>query len=96
MENILTPICIFYIYLLIMNLSGFVSMGLDKAKAKRGAWRVPEKTLFFIALMGGSIGSITGMYHFRHKTKHKSFVVGMPLILVLQAVLCIFLFTFDF
>ncbi len=72
------------IYLLIMNLAGFFSMGLDKAKAKLNVWRTPEKTLFLIALLGGSLGSILGMQVFRHKTRHVSFVAGMPLILILQ------------
>ena len=59
-------------------------MGNDKRKAKRGAFRTPESVLFILALMGGSIGSILGMYIFRHKTKHWYFVVGMPLILIAQ------------
>ena len=59
-------------------------MGTDKRKAKRNAFRTPESVLFILALMGGSIGSILGMYIFRHKTKHWYFVVGMPLILIAQ------------
>ena len=74
-------------YLIIMNLIGFALMGIDKQKARKKAWRIPEATLFLFALCGGSIGSIIGMYAFRHKTKHWYFVVGMPLILVLQLVL---------
>lgn len=72
------------IYLLVLNLAGFLSMGLDKWKAQAGQWRIPEKTLFSIALLGGSVGSILGMQIFRHKTRHTSFVVGIPLILLLQ------------
>lgn len=72
------------IYLLCVNIAGFISMGVDKAKAKKKAWRIPEATLFIIALIGGSIGSIIGMRIFRHKTKHWYFVVGMPLILIVQ------------
>jgi len=71
-------------YLLIINLVGFLAMGIDKFKAKKGIWRTKEKTLFTIAAIGGSIGSIIGMYTFRHKTKHNSFVFGMPVILALQ------------
>ncbi|MBR6315443.1 MAG: DUF1294 domain-containing protein [Lachnospiraceae bacterium] len=74
-------------YLIIMNLTGFALMGIDKQKARKKAWRIPEATLFLFALCGGSIGSIIGMYAFRHKTKHWYFVVGMPLILVLQLIL---------
>jgi uncharacterized membrane protein YsdA (DUF1294 family) len=59
-------------------------MWADKRKAKKDAFRIPEKTLFTIAVIGGSIGSIAGMYRFRHKTKHSSFTIGMPLILLIQ------------
>lgn len=62
-------------------------MGIDKRKAQKGKWRIPEKSLFLIALALGSVGSILGMYTFRHKTRHKSFVIGMPLILLLQLLL---------
>ena len=62
-------------------------MGIDKSKAKRGAWRIPEKTLFTCALMGGSLGTIMGMNTFRHKTKHWYFKYGLPMILVIQVVL---------
>ena len=63
------------IYFGIMNLLGLIVMGVDKWKAKHNAWRIPEKTLFLSAILGGSIGSICGMQLFRHKTKHKSFVL---------------------
>jgi uncharacterized membrane protein YsdA (DUF1294 family) len=72
------------IYLLIANLVGFSLMGIDKSKAKRHAWRIPEKALFLASLLGGSVGTWAGMYVFRHKTKHWYFVVGMPLILAAQ------------
>ena len=75
---------IFLIYLLLMNIAGFAAMGIDKYKAKAHAWRIPEKTLFGLSLLGGSAGTWAGMYAFRHKTKHWYFVVGMPLILILQ------------
>lgn len=78
-------ILVILIYLVVMNIIGFASMGIDKSKAKRGAWRIPEKTLFLIAILGGSVGSILGMKQFRHKTKHKTFTIGMPAILLIQA-----------
>lgn len=84
------PMKYFLIYLLIINLIGFFSMFLDKQKAKRNKWRIPEKTLFLIALIGGSLGTTLGMYTFRHKTKHWYFKFCMPLILVVQLVLAIY------
>lgn len=80
-------------YFIVMNIAGFASMGIDKAKAKKHAWRVPEATLFAIAILGGSIGSILGMYHFRHKTKHWYFVVGMPVIFFIQLAIAVYLTT---
>ena len=74
----------FIYYWMIINIVAFFLMGIDKKKARTGAWRIPEKTLFLSAILGGSIGSICGMQLFRHKTKHKSFVIGMPAILVVQ------------
>ncbi len=74
------------VILLIMNIVGLAVMGIDKSKAKRHAWRIPEKVLFLISLLGGSIGTWAGMYIFRHKTKHWYFVIDMPAILILQIV----------
>lgn len=83
------------IYLLIINLIGFLSMGFDKFKAKNNFWRTKEKTLFIIAAIGGSIGSIVGMYVFRHKTKHNSFVFGMPMIFAVQiGLVCYLIFKY--
>ena len=79
-------------YLVIMNIVGVAVMGIDKSKAKRGAWRIKEATLFTVSLIGGSIGTLLGMYMFRHKTKHIYFVIGMPLILILHIALAVFLF----
>lgn len=79
------------LYLLAVNILGFVLMAQDKFKAKHGRWRIPEKTLFSVAILGGSIGSILGMQVFRHKTKHRSFVLGMPLILACQVILVLVL-----
>jgi uncharacterized membrane protein YsdA (DUF1294 family) len=67
-----------------MNIIGFTFMGMDKLKAQKHAWRIPEKTLFYIAFAGGSLGSFIGMHLFRHKTKHLSFVIGIPAILFIQ------------
>ncbi len=86
--NVLTWIGI---YLAVVNLLGFLFMGIDKWKAVNHAWRIPEASLFLIALIGGSIGSILGMQLFRHKTKHWYFVWGMPAILVCQILLVFFL-----
>lgn len=81
------------IYLLVVNLISFFAMWLDKWKAKNDAWRIPESTLMAIALIGGSIGGIAGMYQFRHKTKKPKFYIGMPVILVLQIIACVFILT---
>ena len=74
----------FAIYLLIVNAAGFLLMLIDKRKAIRHRWRIPEKTLFLTAALGGSLGSILGMQLFRHKTMHWSFKLGMPAILAVQ------------
>ena len=79
-------------YLFLANLVGFALMGIDKRKAKKKQWRIPEKTLFLSAILGGSIGALYGMHLFRHKTKHKSFVFGMPAILIVQMLLLIIVF----
>jgi len=88
-----TLIMILIIYLAIINVVGFLSMALDKYFAIKGKWRIPEKTLFIISIIGGSIGSNAGMQICRHKTKHWYFVVFMPLILIVQIVLVIMLFS---
>lgn len=75
------------IYLIFMNLIGFGLMGVDKQRAHRRDWRIPEKVLFGAALLGGSVGAWAGMYLFHHKTRHWYFVVGMPLILAVQTAL---------
>jgi uncharacterized membrane protein YsdA (DUF1294 family) len=76
-------------YVIVMNVIGLFVMGIDKEKAKRHAWRIPEKTLFLVSLLGGSVGTWLGMYLFRHKTKHWYFVIGMPAILIVQAVIAV-------
>ena len=78
---------------MILNIAGFIVMGMDKRRAIKHAFRIPEATLFTIAIIGGSVGSILGMYVFRHKTRHASFVYGMPAILILQIILlCILIY----
>ncbi|MCH5249571.1 MAG: DUF1294 domain-containing protein [Lachnospiraceae bacterium] len=71
-------------YSIVINLIGFALMGIDKFKAKKRAWRIPESTLFVVALIGGSLGTTIAMYLFRHKTRHWYFLYGMPAILLLQ------------
>lgn len=80
-------------YLVMMNAVGIAIMGLDKKKAMKNEWRIPEKTLFLVSIIGGSIGTLVGMYAFRHKTKHWYFVVGMPAILIAHVVIGWFLCT---
>ncbi len=81
------------IYLIIINLVGFLSMLIDKKKAERGSWRIKESTLLIIAVLGGSIGSIAGMYTFRHKTQKPRFYVGLPIILITQILIIIYIAT---
>ena len=76
-------------YLLIMNIAGIIIMAIDKSKARHHAWRIPEKSLFGVSLLGGSLGTWAGMYIFRHKTKHWYFVIGMPAICVLHLIFLI-------
>ena len=78
-------------YLLIINALGFLLMLVDKVKARKNKWRIPEKTLMGVAALGGSIGCLVGMYTVRHKTQHPKFTIGIPLILALQAVGAVFL-----
>ena len=83
---------VFLIYLLVINVAGFVMMGWDKGKARKDQWRVPERNFFMIALLGGSLGCWLGMQKFHHKTKHPAFVVGIPVIFILQAILALILY----
>ena len=78
------------IYLIIINVIGFLAMGIDKHRAKMMEWRIPEKTLFLITLFGGGIGTIAGMYTFRHKTKKKYFTIGLPTILIIEIISAIY------
>lgn len=88
MKNLL-PILI--ACLILINAAGLVLMFIDKQKARRKAWRIPESTLLTVAALGGSIGNLFGMYLFRHKTRHLKFTLGIPVILILQIILAYFL-----
>lgn len=79
------------VYLFLINALGFALMLADKRKAQKNRWRIPERTLIAVALLGGSLGSIAGMHLFRHKTKHLKFAMGLPVILALQIVLAVIL-----
>ena len=78
------------IYFIVINLIGFFIMWLDKRKAIKGAWRIQEKTLFIITGLGGGIGTIAGMYIFKHKTQKIGFVIGFPFITILEIVTVIY------
>lgn len=84
MENIL-----FY-YLILVNIIAFITIYIDKQKAIKHKWRIKESTLFLLSIIGGSLGTLLGMYTFRHKTKHKKFTLGIPLILIIQILIFIF------
>lgn len=84
-----TSIIIFY--LLAINIVAFIAFGVDKYKAKRDKWRIPESTLLTMAVLGGSIGALAGMRFWRHKTLHDKFRIGIPVIIVLQIVAVVWL-----
>ena len=79
------------LWLVLMSLVLFIVMGADKRRARSGAWRVPEKRLFLLALLGGAAGGVLGMRVFHHKTKHWTFAWGFPALAVLQLALCLWL-----
>lgn len=81
----------FLIYFIFINLFTFLTFGLDKYRAVKKRWRIPERRLFLLAAAGGSLGAETGMLVFRHKTKHARFIFGIPAILLLQVCLLLFL-----
>ena len=80
---------VFLVLLMGINIWVFLMMAVDKGRSKKGKWRIPETHLFMLALLGGATGIILGMHCFRHKTKHKSFVYGMPMILILNIVVVV-------
>lgn len=82
---------VFTYYFIFMNILGFIIMYIDKSKAKKHKWRIKETTLFYIAILGGALGSILGMKVFHHKTKHKTFTIGMPLIFFIH---CLIIYIF--
>lgn len=81
------------VWLAVINLLTFIVYGTDKRRARKGKWRVPEKTLFLLPLLGGSIGALLGMRVFHHKTKHWYFVWGIPAILLAQIALAVWIYT---
>ena len=81
------------IYLLLINAASFLVMLFDKQMAKKHLWRVPESTLFGLAVIGGSVGCLVGMYTVRHKTRHLSFTLGIPTILAAQLTIAFYLLT---
>ena len=82
---------ILIIYLVIINLAAFFIFGIDTRRAIKNRWRIAESTLFLLALIGGSIGAEAGMYVFHHKTRHLRFVIGIPLIFILQVLIVFFI-----
>ena len=80
-------------YLLAINIATFFLYGIDKYKARKGRWRISEATLLLMAVVGGSIGAWTGMRLWHHKTKHKKFKYGIPIIIILQVALAVYLHT---
>ncbi len=79
------------LYFIIINIIGFLIMYIDKRRAKKGKWRIQERTLFIVTALGGGIGTIAGMYTFRHKTQKVAFVIGFPLITILEIITVIYL-----
>lgn len=82
----------FIVYIIVVNMIGFLVMLIDKKKAKNGSWRIKEATIFSITFLGGGIGTIVGMYIFRHKTKKYKFTIGLPAILICEIILIIFIY----
>ena len=79
------------VYLIIINVATFFVYGIDKRKARLNRWRIPESTLLLLAAVGGSVGALLGMKLFRHKTKHRKFTIGVPMILTVQLSLAAYL-----
>ena len=77
------------LYLVVINLAAFAMFGIDKRKAIKDQWRIPEKTLLLTALVGGSFGAFTGMQLFHHKTKHWKFLIGVPACMILHVVIAV-------
>ena len=80
-------------YLLAVNIASFLLYGIDKYKARKGRWRISEATLLMMAVIGGSIGAWSGMRLWHHKTMHKKFKYGIPIIIILQVTIAVYLQT---
>lgn len=85
-------VSVFLLYILGVNLISFILMGIDKRKAIKKMWRIPERTFWGVSLLGGALGSLIGMNYFKHKTKHTSFTVGMPFVLLVNIGLIVLAF----
>ncbi len=79
------------LYVILINIFGLAIMAIDKFKAQKGFWRIPEKTIFVVTLLGGGFGTVAGMYMFRHKTKKLKFTVGLPTILISEIAIIVYL-----
>lgn len=88
----MTILKLLLIYITLVSVITFIVFGIDKLKAKKSWWRIPESTLMVLAVIGGSIGALLGMYVFHHKTLHKKFTIGIPVILILQIAVVAFIF----
>ena len=86
------PLYILWLWLVIINIAAFSAMGIDKYKAEHQKWRIPERRLFILAAVGGSLGGILGMYAFHHKVRHRKFAFGFPAILVIQTAIGILIY----
>ena len=82
---------IIFLYLIVINICGFLIMFIDKNRAVHKEWRIPEKTLMFLSLIGGYIGMFAGMHIFRHKTKHIKFTLGVPFIFIIELITAVYL-----
>lgn len=81
---------IFLIVFLVMNIVGFILMGVDKSRAKKHQYRIREKTLWLVAILGGAVGSTAGMKYFRHKTKHLQFKFGFPILAIIELIILVY------
>jgi len=91
-----TPGFFVVLFFVIINIIGFISCGVDKYKAKRGLWRIPERIFFWLAFMGGAPGVYFGLLLFHHKTRHKKFMVGIPMIFIFQVLGLILFYLYGF
>ena len=83
----------FLLYFAGVNIVAFILMGIDKQKAKKGAYRIPERTFWSLAIIGGAIGAFFGMRRYRHKTKHRSFIIGMPILICIHFGLFLYIYS---